>query len=123
MRVRKVTTKPETWAQVGEQQIFTNDIVDEAAEPDAKLVVGFARLDKGETLDAAFPYDEVVILTKGTFTVHTDQGETVTAQVGEVVYLPADSSNTFHAEEDTEMVYVAHPPSVYAQWVRAAAGQ
>jgi ethanolamine utilization protein EutQ (cupin superfamily) len=124
MQVRKLTSDVASgWSQVADQQIFVNDLIDQAADPDAAMTVGFARLDKGATLDISFPYDEVLILTSGMFTVRTQQGETVTAHAGDVVYLPAESSNIFRAEADTEMVYVAHPPSVYAQWVRAAAGQ
>lgn len=128
MRVQKASlddTPATTWQQVGgDQQIFTGDIVDEPTNPAAEMTVGFACVGQGEVLDISFPYDEVLILTKGTFTVRTDQKETLTAQSGDFIYLPAESSNVFHAAEDTEMVYVAHPPSVYAQHVAAAsAGQ
>ncbi len=52
MSVRKLTTKDaETWAQVGDGQIFVSDIIDQATVPDAKMTVGFARLGKGEALD------------------------------------------------------------------------
>jgi ethanolamine utilization protein EutQ (cupin superfamily) len=124
MGVRKLTiqgSKP--WTQVGDQQIFVNDRIDEATHPDAKMTVGFARISSGETLEISFPYDEVLIVTKGTFTVRTEQGESVTARTGEVIYLPAGSSNTHHADEDTDMVYVANPPDVYARHVAAAPGQ
>ena len=120
--VRKLTTEDaETWSKVGDGQIFVSDIVDQAGEPDAKMTVGFARLGEGEALDISFPYDEVLILTKGSYTVRTERGEAVTARAGEVIYLPGGSSNSSHAEEDTEMVYVASPPSVYADHVAAAA--
>ncbi len=124
MRVRKLTTEDaETWSKVGDHQIFVSDIVDQGTVPDAKMTVGFARVGKGEALDISFPYDEVLILTKGSYTVRTEHGDTVTARAGEVIYLPAGSSNSSHADEDTEMVYVANPPSVYADHVAAAAGQ
>ena len=67
------------------------------------------------------PYDKVLILSRGSYTVRTQHGEAVTAHAGEVIYLPAGSSNSSRAEEDTEMVYVANPPSVYADHVAAAA--
>ncbi len=122
IRVRKLTAKDaETWAKVGDGQIFVSDIVDQATVPDAKMTVGFARVGKGEALDISFPYDEVLILTKGSYVVRTEHGETVTARAGEVIYLPAGSSSSSHAEEDTEMVYVANPPSVYADHVAASA--
>ncbi|WP_378732207.1 hypothetical protein [Nocardia brasiliensis] len=49
---------------------------------------------------------------------HTEHGDTFTA--GEVSYLHADSSNTFVADEDTEMAYVASPPATYAAHVAAS---
>jgi ethanolamine utilization protein EutQ (cupin superfamily) len=124
-RVRKFTINdPDTWQQVGDgQQIFVADMVDESTAPDANMTVGFARVAKGETLDHTFPYDEVLILTKGTYSLRTEHGETLTARVGDFIYLPADSSNVSHADEDTEMVYVANPPDTYAQHVaQSAAG-
>ncbi len=85
------------------------------------MTVGFARLKEGEQLDISFPYDEVLIVTKGAYTVRTEHGEELTARAGEVVYLPAGAANSSHAVEDTEMVYVANAPSVYAEHVAASA--
>ncbi len=122
MRVRRLTTEDaEAWSQVGDGQNFVSDIIDQATAPNAKMTVGFARVGKGETLDISFPYDEVLIVTKGSYTLRTEQGEAVTARPGEVIYLPAGASSSSHAQEDTEMVYVANPPSVYADHVAAAA--
>lgn len=126
MRVQKATVDDtQSWQQVeAGKQIFVGDVVDAPTNPDAMMTVGFARVGKGETVDISFPYDEVLILTKGTFTVRTEQGETVTGAAGDFIYLPADTSNVFGAVEDVEMVYVAHPPSVYAEnLARAAADQ
>jgi ethanolamine utilization protein EutQ (cupin superfamily) len=122
MRVLRLTAEDqETWSRVGEGEIFVSDIVEQATVPDARMTVGFARVGKGEALDIAFPYDEVLILTKGSYVVRTEHGDEVKARAGEVIYLPAESANSSHAEEDTEMVYVAHPPSVYADHVAASA--
>jgi ethanolamine utilization protein EutQ (cupin superfamily) len=124
MHVRKLSTQDAAiWSRVGAGEIFVSDIVDEAGEPDAEMTVGFARVGKGEALDISFPYDEVLILTKGSYSVRTEHGELVTAQAGEVIYLPAGSASTARAEEDAEMVYVASPPSVYADHVRASAAE
>ena len=121
IRVRKVTVgDAEAWSRVGEQEIFVSDVMDQGTVPDAEMTVGFARIDKGEALEISFPYDEVLVLTKGSYTVKTEHGESVTARAGEVIYLPAGSSSSSRADEDTEMVYVASPPSVYADHVAAA---
>ncbi|TDD29830.1 DUF861 domain-containing protein [Kribbella turkmenica] len=120
MRVRKLTSADRDWIAVGDQQIFVNDLIDEAGAPDARMTVGFARVGKGESMDISFPYDEVLVITSGSYAVRTEDGEVLTAGPGEVIYLPGGSSNASWANEDTTMVYVANPPDVYAEHVRAA---
>jgi ethanolamine utilization protein EutQ (cupin superfamily) len=106
--------------QVGDQEIFVCDIVDQESAPDARMTVGFARVGNGKALEISFPYDEVLVVTKGVYTDRTEDGKVVTARAGEVIYLPAGSSNAAYAEDDAEMVYVANPPSVYAEHVAAS---
>jgi ethanolamine utilization protein EutQ (cupin superfamily) len=122
MRTLKITTEGlEKWSQIGDQQVFVSDLIDQAGQPDARMTVGYARVGKGESLEVSFPYDEVLVVTRGIFTVRTAAGETITAGAGEAIYLPAESSSTYVAEEDAEMVYVANPPDVYAAHVAQAA--
>jgi ethanolamine utilization protein EutQ (cupin superfamily) len=122
MRTLRVTTDGlDDWSQIGDQQVFVSDLIDQAGQPDAKMTVGYARVGKGESLEVSFPYDEVLVVTRGVFTVRSATGETVTAGAGEAIYLPAESSSTYLAEEDAEMVYVANPPEVYAAHVAQAA--
>jgi ethanolamine utilization protein EutQ (cupin superfamily) len=122
MRTLRITTEGlDDWSQIGDRQVFVSDLVDQAGQPDAKMTVGYARVGKGESLEVSFPYDEVLVVTRGIFTVRTATGETVTAGAGEAIYLPADSSSTYVAEQDAEMVYVANPPEVYAAHVAQAA--
>jgi ethanolamine utilization protein EutQ (cupin superfamily) len=122
MRTLRITTDGlDDWSQIGDQQVFVIDLIDQAGQPDAKMTVGYARVGKGESLEVSFPYDEVLVVTRGVFTVRSATGETVTAGAGEAIYLPAESSSTYLAEEDAEMVYVANPPEVYAAHVAQAA--
>jgi ethanolamine utilization protein EutQ (cupin superfamily) len=122
MRTLKITTEGlDEWSQIGDQQVFVNDLIDQVGQPDARMTVGYARVGKGESLEVSFPYDEVLVVTRGIFTVRTAVGETITAGAGEAIYLPAESSSTYVAEEDAEMVYVANPPEVYAAHVAEAA--
>jgi ethanolamine utilization protein EutQ (cupin superfamily) len=122
MQARKLTTGDVgTWSRVGDREILVGDVVDEPTEPEARMTVGFARVGAGDALDISFPYDEVLVVTRGTYTVRTPQGD-LTARAGEVIYLPAGSSSRAVAEEDAEMVYVANPPAVYAAHVAAAGG-
>ena len=121
MRTVMITTEGlDHWSQVGDQQVFVSDLIDQASHPDARMTVGYARVGKGESLDISFPYDEVLVVTRGIFTVRT-AAEAIRAGVGEAIYLPANSSSSYVAEEDAEMVYVANPPEVYAAHVAQAA--
>lgn len=121
MQVTKLT-RPSTWTQVGDVDIHVSDLVD-AGTPEAAMTVGYARVAKGARLDIAFPYDEVLVVTKGTYTVRTADGVTHTATPGQVIYLPGGSSNSAVADEDAEMVYIAAPPDVYAEHVAASAAE
>jgi ethanolamine utilization protein EutQ (cupin superfamily) len=124
MQVRKLTAADaEPWIKVGGDEIYVSDIIDQAAAPEAEMTVGFARVGKGEEAEISFPYDEVLILTNGAYTVRTESGDELTARAGEVIYLPAGSTNHSRAEEECEMVYVASPASVYAEHVAASAAQ
>jgi ethanolamine utilization protein EutQ (cupin superfamily) len=103
-------------------EIYVADLIDQAGEPDARMTVGFARLAAGDEMEISFPYDEALVITRGRYTVTTAEGQELTAGPGEVIYLPGGTSNQSRADEDTEMVYVANPPDVYAAHVAAAGG-
>jgi ethanolamine utilization protein EutQ (cupin superfamily) len=90
--------------------VSLSDVVNEDETPGVKLGgVGFSRGSKGATTNFEFTYDEVLVITKGTCTVRTEN-ETITAQVSEVIYLPARTPGVFQADEDAELVYVATSP-------------
>lgn len=94
------------WFQRGAQEIFLADAVDHTS--DAAMSVGFARYRAGEENEWVVSYDEALIITRGAFTVRTADGP-CSARAGEVIYLPAGTSLVYHADEDTELVYVAYP--------------
>ena len=86
------------------------DVVNEDETPTAKLGgVGFTRAPMGSTSDFEFAYDEVLVVTKGQCSVRS-RGQTLTAHVGDVIYLPAGAPGTFVADEDVELIYVASSP-------------
>jgi ethanolamine utilization protein EutQ (cupin superfamily) len=117
MRLQKLAAGENAdWSTVA-KDVLVSDRIDAAREPAAQMTVGFARVGRGESLQMQFPYDEVLIVTKGSFTVRGDHGSQLNARAGEAIYLPGGSVNTHHADEDTEMVYVASPPDVYARHV------
>lgn len=87
-----------------------SDVMNEDDTPAAKLgAIGFTKNPKGTSSEFKFAYDEVLIVTKGKCTV-TSKGKSYAAKTGEVIYLPAEVSGTFRADEDTMLVYVASSP-------------
>jgi ethanolamine utilization protein EutQ (cupin superfamily) len=116
--VRLSSEDVEVWSPVDDQKIFVADLVDLTRFPTATMTVGYARVAKGASMEISFPYDEVLVITSGMYAVRSAAGAHV-ARPGQVIYLPAGSRHTAVAEEDTEMVYIASPPDVYAAHVAA----
>jgi ethanolamine utilization protein EutQ len=107
MGVKRFTSKdPAMWYQAGGRQIFLADVLD-ASNSDA-MTVGFARYGKGEFNEWTLTYDEALIVTKGAFTVRSEDG-VETAKEGEVIFLTKGTKVVYRAEEDTELVYVTYP--------------
>jgi ethanolamine utilization protein EutQ len=112
MRVMKYTRGDVAqWWQRGDQYLYLGGVLDNTS--DAKMSVGFIRYRKGESNPWTVTYDEALIVTKGAYTVRTDDGP-VTARAGEVIYLPAGAKVVYEAPEDTEVVYVTYP-----HWIEA----
>lgn len=107
--VRKFTLEDATdWMEWS--GIALADVVNEDETPAAKLGgVGFLRAPKGAHSSFEFAYDEVLVVTRGRCTVASGTTE-VTANAGELIYLPAGVPGTFVAESDMELVYVASSP-------------
>jgi ethanolamine utilization protein EutQ len=79
------------------------------------MSVGFARYAPGESNDWVVSYDEVLIVTKGAFTVEAD-GRRTTAQAGELIVLSKGTKLTYSAEDiGAELIYVTYPHWVSAQ--------
>ena len=72
------------------------------------MSVGFAHYDKDESNEWTVTYDEVLVVTKGVFTVNSADGAK-TAKAGEIIFLTDGSKVVYRAEEDTELVYVTYP--------------
>ncbi|MGH8986525.1 MAG: cupin [Acidimicrobiia bacterium] len=105
--VRRVAIDdPMTWYQRGSQELWLADALDDTSG--GAMTVGFARYRKGETNDWTLSYDEVLVITKGAFTVEHAGGAT-SAVAGEVIYLRAGADVVYRADEDTELVYVTSP--------------
>lgn len=101
------------WYQSEGQQLFLGDVLD--ASNSKHMGAGFARYKKGTSNDWVVTYDEVLIVTKGVYSIKTEEG-TVTAKAGELIFLTKGTKLTYMApEEDTEVVYVSYPHWADAQ--------
>src|SRR5688572_7893388 len=108
MSVQHLTVEtPTAWYQAGERQVFIADVLDSSNS--ASMSVGFARYDRGATNEWVVTYDQALIVTKGVFTVHSEDGS-ITAKAGELIFVTEGTKVIYQGEEDgTEVVYVTHP--------------
>ena len=96
-----------TWLQSEQRQVFIGDVVD-GSDGEA-MSVGFARYAPGASNDWFVTYDEVLIVTSGTFSVTSEHGRR-TASAGELIYLRKGTKLSYSAGgEGAEVVYVMHP--------------
>ena len=107
MNVTLLTTKlPKEWYQAGDRPIFLADVLDETTA--SPMSVGFAQYAAGASNDWTVTYDEVLVITRGVFTVIA-RGRETTARAGEVIFLPKGTPLTYRADESAELVYVTYP--------------
>jgi ethanolamine utilization protein EutQ len=98
----------QTWIQSEQRQIFLGDVVD-ATNSDT-MGVGFARYAPGESNEWVVTYDEVLIVTRGAFSVTPANGHNTTAKAGEFIFLRKDTKLVYSAEDSgAELVYVMYP--------------
>lgn len=98
---------PDTWYRYRDRRVFLADVID--AQTSDSMSVGFARYDAGAVNPWTMQYDEVLIVTRGVFSVRTAEG-TTTARAGQGIFLTAGTELEYVGEEDgTEVVYVSYP--------------
>ena len=96
-----------TWLQSEQRQVFIGDVVD--GSNGETMGVGFARYAPGASNEWAVTYDEVLIVTSGSFSVISAAGRR-TAKAGELIYLRRGTELTYAADDEgAELVYVMHP--------------
>jgi ethanolamine utilization protein EutQ (cupin superfamily) len=76
---------------------YLSDIVS-SNDPDAPISCGLFRMEKGKPLEYTYTYDEVKIIIAGEMTISEENGESVHAQAGDVVYFDQDAKITFTSE-------------------------
>ena len=104
----------DTWYRSGDRKIFLSDVVD--PNNSESMSVGFARYAPGESNEWVVTYDEALIVTKGAYSVTSEDGVETTARAGDVIFLRAGTPVVYSAkEEGAEVVYVTYPHWMQAQ--------
>ncbi len=104
----------QTWYQSQDRGVYLSDVVD--GNDSDTMSVGFARYAPGESNDWVVTYDEILIVTKGVFTVTAADGHRTTARAGEVIFLRKGTKLTYSADDPgAEVVYVTYPHWMAAQ--------
>ena len=107
MTVQLLTTAlPDTWYQAGDRPIFLADVLDDTSR--SPMSVGFALYAAGASNDWTVTYDEVLVITRGVFSVVVGDRVT-TARAGEALFLPRGTSLTYRAEDRAELIYISYP--------------
>lgn len=97
---------PKEWYQAGDRPIYLADVLEESGP--SPMSVGFARYAAGASNDWTVTYDEVLVVTRGVFSVVV-RGNATTARAGDAIFLPKGTALTYRAEADAEVVYVSYP--------------
>jgi ethanolamine utilization protein EutQ len=104
----------DAWYRPRHRKIFLGDVLDPSNSE--SMSVGFARYAPGESNEWVVTYDEVLIVTKGAFTVRSVDGIERTARAGEVIFLRTGTPVVYSAkEEGADVVYVTYPHWIDAQ--------
>jgi ethanolamine utilization protein EutQ len=98
----------DNWYRPGEIKMLLGDVLDPSNSE--SMSVGFANYAPGASNEWVVTYDEVLIVTRGAFTVTSADGVETTARAGEVIFLRAGTPVVYSAkEEGAELVYVTYP--------------
>lgn len=97
---------PKEWYKAGDRPIYLADVLDDTSS--SPMSVGFAQYAAGASNDWTLTYDEVLVITKGRFSVIV-AGRATTAGPGQALFLPKGTSLTYRAEEPSELVYISYP--------------
>jgi ethanolamine utilization protein EutQ len=102
------------WYQAEGRRIFLTDVVDE--NESETMSVGFARYAAGQSNEWVVTYDEALIVTRGSFSVTSADGDKTTAAAGELIFLTAGTKVVYSAEDaGADVVYVTYPHWMDAQ--------
>jgi ethanolamine utilization protein EutQ (cupin superfamily) len=109
MTVRKFATTDATFERSPGQdgEVFAGNVIDQ--RHGGPITIGFGRYAPNQSLREKIAVDDVMVVLAGSLSVSTSAG-TVTAQAGEVVYMPKGESVTIRShEQGATTAYVTYP--------------
>lgn len=109
MAVRKITVADAEFVRSPGQdgEVFAGNVVDQ--RHGGPVTIGYGRYAPNQSIDEAIAVDDVMIVLEGRLTVTSDAG-TVTAGVGEIVYMPKGSNVTIRSHDEGALTaYVTYP--------------
>lgn len=86
-------------------KVYTKDLLSLAESP--RLGCGLMVMED-TTFDWTLGYDEIDYILEGTLTIIID-GRRITANAGELILIPSDSSIQFSVEGKASFIYVTYP--------------
>jgi ethanolamine utilization protein EutQ (cupin superfamily) len=90
-----------------EADVFAGNLIDE--RHGGAITIGYGRYEPGQSIDENLAVDDVMIVLEGRLSVSTDAG-TVTANPGDIVYMPKGNAVTIRSHEDGAVTaYVTYP--------------
>jgi ethanolamine utilization protein EutQ (cupin superfamily) len=88
-------------------KIFTGNVIDQ--RHGGPITIGFGRYEPDQSIDVTLTVDDVMVILEGRLSVSTNAG-TVTANPGEIVYMPKGESVTIRSHEQEALTaYVTYP--------------
>jgi ethanolamine utilization protein EutQ len=87
-------------------EVYLKDIVDSSVSE--SMTSGLAKYAKGVSNEWTLDYDEVIVVLKGVFTIHSE-GKSSTLKVGDFFFITRGTSVTYQADEAALVLYVTYP--------------
>ena len=87
--------------------VYAGNVVDQ--RQGGPVTIGYGRYGRNQSIDEHIAVDDVMVVLKGKISVTSDAG-TVTAGLGEIIYMPKGSAVTIRSHnEGAETAYVTYP--------------
>jgi len=105
--VKTATVKPDKFDTGKEgDQVFLKDVV--SLEESPRMMFGVMEMKEGSSFDWTLKYDEIDYIIDGTLDIIVDNVKS-TAEKGDIIFIPKNTSVTFNTPNSTRFMYVTYP--------------